>query len=50
MRKEGDKLILTLDDYYYPWKVVFLEDLDKVERDKVEREKIIKENLNIERK
>lgn len=45
MRKEGDKLILTLDDYYYPWKVVFLEDLDKVER-----EKIIKENLNIETK
>lgn len=45
MRRDGDKLILTLDDYYYPWKVVFLEDLEKEDR-----EKIIKESLNIDEK
>lgn len=45
MRIEGNKLILTLDDLYYPWKVIFLEDLRKEEQDK-----IIKEKLNIENK
>lgn len=27
-KTEDEKLVLTLDDYYYPWKVRFLNDED----------------------